>query len=135
MDNQKPKLTPWNKIKKLYLEGVSPKELEALYGYPAKDIGDKASKEGWAAKKREIAGKIEQTVQQRIEGLTSKALNALEDVLDTSDDDKDKIAAARAVIDISGLKAVKNIVSADAGFSLFIEKAKAKAEKLEKELK
>ena len=104
MDNQKPKLTPWNKIKKLYLEGVSPKELEAMYGYPAKDIGDKASKEGWTAKKREIAGKVEQTVQDRIVGLTTKALNVLETVLNDSDDDKDKIAAARAVIDVSGLK-------------------------------
>jgi len=128
-------MTPWNKIKKEYLEGVTPKELAAKYKISAKDIGDKASHDGWTAKKREISVKVEQTVQERIVGLTTKALDALEKVLDKSENEVNIISAARSVIDVSGLKAIKNIVSADAGFSLFVTKAKEKAEKMQNELK
>lgn len=135
MGTAKPKLTPWNEIKKKYLEGVTPKELSVIYKVSAKDIGDKASHDGWVAKKREISGKVEQTVQDRIVGLTSKALNALEEVLDTSDNEANKISAARHVIDVSGLKSVRNIVDAGVGFSLFFQKVEEKAKIIENKAK
>ena len=102
MDNQKP--TPWNKIKKEYLEGATPKELALKYKIPVKTLHNKSSDENWTGVKKNISEKVEQTVQERIVGLTTKALKVLEEVLDKSDDDKDRISAARAVIDVSGLK-------------------------------
>ena len=102
MDNQKP--TPWNKIKKEYLEGATPRELAVKYKLDVTKISDKAKRDGWTPKKAEISLKVEQTVQERIVGLTRKALNVLEEVIDKSDDDKDRIAAARSIIDVSGLK-------------------------------
>ena len=102
MDNQKP--TPWTKIKKEYLEGATPRELATSYKLDVTKISDKAKRDGWTPKKAEISLKVEQTVQERIVGLTTKALKVLEEVLDKSDDDKDRISAARAVIDVSGLK-------------------------------
>jgi len=101
-EQQKP--TPWNKIKKEYLEGATPRELATTYKLDVTKISDKAKRDGWTPKKAEISLKVEQTVQERIVGLTTKALKVLEEVLDKSDDDKDRISAARAVIDVSGLK-------------------------------
>lgn len=102
MDNQKP--TPWNKIKKEYLEGATPKELEKKYNKSAKVIRQKACDDKWTVQKQIISNKVEQSVQERIVGLTTKALKTLEEILNTSEVEANKISAARAIIDVSGLK-------------------------------
>jgi len=105
------KCTPWNKIKKEYLEGVTPKELALKYKIKAKSISDKATKEKWTIEKSQICANLLQNTEDRIKGLTNKAFNALEQVLDDENAEyKDKVAAAKAIIDVSGLKKDKHEV-------------------------
>lgn len=100
---------PWLKIKKEYLEGVTPKELALKYKIKAKTIINKASAEKWVNEKRTISDNLRQHTEERINSLTNKAFNALEQVLDDPNaKHQDKVAAARAVIDVSGLKKENN---------------------------
>lgn len=97
--------TPWNKIKKEYLEGVTPKELAIKYKIKAKSISNKANKEKWAIEKQKISENLSKNTEDRIKCLTNKAFDALEQVLDDENAEyKDKVSAAKAIIDVSGLK-------------------------------
>lgn len=108
------KCTPWNKIKKEYLEGVTPKELALKYKIKAKSISNKANKEKWAIEKEKISENLSKNTEDRIKGLTNKAFDALEQVLDDENAEyKDKVAAAKAIIDVSGLKKDKKELTGD----------------------
>lgn len=108
------KCTPWNKIKKEYLEGVTPKELALKYKIKAKTISDKAYEENWKEEKTKISENIRENTEERIKGLTNKAFDALEMVLDDTEAEyKDKVAAAKAIIDVSGLKKDKKELTGD----------------------
>lgn len=105
------KITYWAKVKKEYLEGATPKELALKYKIKAKTITNKASAEKWVDEKRTISDNLRQKTEDRIKGLTNKAFNALEQVLDDENAEyKDKVAAAKAIIDVSGLKKDKHEV-------------------------
>ena len=100
---------PWLKIKKEYLEGVKPCVLAKKYKTTSNTIRSKASKENWKKEKNAISNNVQQNVEGRINSLTNKAFNALEQVLDDPNaKHQDKVAAARAVIDVSGLKKENN---------------------------
>lgn len=102
------KTTPWLLIKKEYLQGITPKELSVKYKIKAKQISDKANEEKWVDKKKKISENIREQTEEYIKNLTRKALNALEDIISSPDAmDKDKVAAAKAVLDVSGLKISK----------------------------
>lgn len=101
----------WHRIKKEYLEGVTPKELALKYKIKAKTISDKAYEENWKEEKAKISENIRENTEDRIKGLTNKAFNALEQVLDDKEAKyQDKVAAAKAIIDVSGLKKDKHEV-------------------------
>lgn len=103
------KTTPWNKIKKEYLEGVSPKDLASKYNITAKSIHEKASKEHWVDERASISKNLQEDVQERIKNLTNLALQALESVInDPECKHTDKVAASRALLDVSGLKTQKH---------------------------
>lgn len=103
------KTTPWNKIKKEYLEGVSPKDLAIKYATTSSAIRSKACKEKWGVEKETICNNVQQTVEERIKSLTNKALDALESVInDPECKHTDKVAASRALLDVSGLKTQKH---------------------------
>lgn len=108
MATNKPKTTPWNKIKAEYLAGATPKELASKYELEASTIHKKACRDKWTEEKESIKENLQSDIQERIKTFTDTALNALNKVLN---DDKarqsDKIAAARAILDISGLKSQK----------------------------
>lgn len=107
--NSKKKPIPWLKIKKEYLEGIKPCILAKKYNTTSNTIRSKACKENWSEKKTTISNNVQQKVEDRINGLTNKAFNALEQVLDDPNaKHQDKVAAARAVIDVSGLKKENN---------------------------
>jgi transposase len=115
---------PWTKIKKEYLEGVTPRDLAAKYGVSAKTIGDKASDGFWTQKKREISEKVERDVQERIKSYADIALQELNKVLiDESSSKGDKISAARAILDVSGLKSAKvdNNITTKSGLTIKVE--------------
>lgn len=117
------RLTPWNKIKAEYLQGVTPKELAAKYNLTAKQISDKANEEKWVAEKAKISENIREKVEKLIENATSLAVNNLIDILiKEKARDSDKINASRAILDVSGLKSIKQDITGIDGVSVIINR-------------
>ena len=106
------KTTPWNKIKKEYLDGVTPKELAVKYKIKARSISDKAYEEDWKEEKTRISENVRDDVQSRIKELTNLALDTLRNVIyDPEAKPSDKVSASKALLDVSGLKSVKQEVT------------------------
>ena len=106
------KTTPWNKIKADYLNGVSPKELAEKYNIGIDKLYNKIDNDSWAKEKTEINGNIRNSVQERIKDLTNLALETLCNVInDPESDNKDKVSASKAILDVSGLKSSKQELS------------------------
>jgi uncharacterized protein YjcR len=117
------KTTPWNKIKKEYLDGVPVKELAIKYKIKARSISDKAYEEDWKEEKTRIAENIRDDVQSRIKELTNLALDTLKNVInDPEAKHTDKVSASKALLDVSGLKSVKQEVSGIQGTSVVINR-------------
>jgi uncharacterized protein YjcR len=117
------KATPWNKIKADYLNGVAPKELAEKYKIPAKSIHEKASKESWVDEKASISKNLQEDVQAKIKELSNLALDTLKEVINSPEsDNKDKVSAARAILDVSGLKSLKQEVSGINGVSVVVNR-------------
>lgn len=117
------KTTPWNEIKADYLNGVTPKELAEKYKITAKQIHDKAFRDSWVAEKTSISEKTRESVQNRIKELTDLALETLCNVInDPESDNKDKVSASKAILDVSGLKSLKQEVSGISGVSVVINR-------------
>lgn len=117
------KTTPWNKIKKEYLDGVPVKELAIKYKIKARSISDKAYEEDWKEEKTRIAENIRDDVQSRIKELTNLALDTLKNVInDPEAKHTDKVSASKALLDVSGLKAQKIEASGIQGTSVIINR-------------
>ena len=117
------KTTPWNKIKKEYLDGVAPKELAIKYKIPAKSIHEKSSKENWTEEKASISKNLQVDVQEKIKELTNLALDTLKNVInDPEAKHTDKVSASKALLDVSGLKSVKQEVSGISPTSVIINR-------------
>lgn len=117
------KTTPWNKIKKEYLDGVPVKELAIKYKIKARSISDKAYEEDWKEEKTRIAENIRDDVQSRIKELTNLALDTLKNVInDPEAKPSDKVSASKALLDVSGLKSVKQEVTGIQGTSVVINR-------------
>lgn len=125
------KTTPWNKIKAEYLQGVTPKELAQKYHLKAKQISDKANEEKWVAEKAKISENLRIDVQERIKDLTNQALDALCNVInDPECKNTDKVSAAKAILDVSGLKSIKQDVTGIDGVSVVINREAVQVESL-----
>lgn len=125
------KTTPWNKIKAEYLQGVTPKELAQKYHLKAKQISDKANEEKWVAEKAKISENLRINVQERIKDLTNQALEALCNVInDPECKNADKVSAARAILDVSGLKSLKQDITGIDGVSVVINREAVQVESL-----
>lgn len=123
------KTTPWNKIKAEYLQGVTPKELAQKYHLKAKQISDKANEEKWVAEKAKISENLRIDVQERIKDLTNQALEALCGVInDPECKNADKVSAARAILDVSGLKSLKQDITGIDGVSVVINREAVQVE-------
>jgi hypothetical protein len=105
------KTTPWNKIKAEYLQGVTPKELALKYKIKARSISDKAYEEDWKIEKMRISENIREITKERIQALTNLAIDTLCEVVNDSSTEKNtKVQAAKALLDISGLKNSKQVI-------------------------
>ena len=123
------KVTPWNKIKADYLNGVTPKELASKYKITAKSIHEKASKENWVDEKASISKNVQESVQERIKELTNVALETLYNVINNVEaKDADRISASRAILDVSGLKSLKQEVTGVSGMSVIINREAVQVE-------
>lgn len=118
------KTTPWNEIKAEYLQGVTPKELAKKYSIAAKTIHEKASKESWVDEKASIYKNLQEVTQERLASLTNLALDTLVEVINSDDSKKDtKVQAAKALLDISGLKNSKQVIEGiESGVNVIINR-------------
>src|SRR5574344_3040203 len=100
--------TPWNKIKAEYLQGVPPRELAIKYNISANTIHNKFSLDGTTKKAREIQSSLQDEIREKIEKASSKVIDRLFEIVGDSDaTNSDVVAAARAILDVSGLKSQK----------------------------
>lgn len=115
---------PWNKIKKDYLEGVTPKELSKKYKFDNIDeLYKYIENHKWASELREIQGNVGNEVQNRIKCLTNLALDTLVEVIKDEETEKNvKVSACKAILDISGLKSIKQDVTGIDGVSVIINR-------------
>ena len=117
------KTTPWNKIKVDYLNGVTPKELAEKHKVEIEKLYKKIENDKWAVELREIKGKIGNDVQERIKELTNLALETLCEVIKAGDSKyQDKVSASKAILDVSGLKSLKQEVTGIDGVSVVINR-------------
>ncbi len=125
------KTTPWTKIKAEYLQGATPKELAKKYKLTPQQVSNKVKREKWKLKKDQISHKTTENIQTKIESLSNNALDVLCDIMNHPDsEDKDKVSAARAILDVSGLKSVKQEIKADVESVVKHDVSEAKIEKV-----
>ena len=124
------KTTPWNKIKAEYLQEVPPRELAAKYKVDIDRLYKKIENDKWAAELREIKGNIGNKVQDRIEKLTNLALDTLEEVAnDVKCEKNTRVQAAKALLDISGLKNSKQVIEGiESGVNVIINRQAVQVE-------
>ena len=117
------KTTAWNKIKADYLKGVTPKELAEKYKIDINKLYNKIDNDSWAKEKTEINENIRNDVQERIKELTNLALETLCKVIKAGDSKyQDKVSASKAILDVSGLKSLKQEVTGIDGVSVVINR-------------
>ena len=118
------KTTAWNKIKAEYLQGVTPKELAEKYKIKAKAISDKAYDENWKLEKAKISENIREITQERIQALTNLAIDTLCEVVNDKKTERNtKVQAAKALLDISGLKNSKQVIEGiESGVNVIINR-------------
>lgn len=117
------KAIPWNKIKADYLNGVTPKELAEKHKVEIEKLYKKIENDKWAVELREIKGKIGNDVQERIKELTNLALETLCEVIKAGDSKyQDKVSASKAILDVSGLKSLKQEVTGVSGMNVIINR-------------
>ena len=117
------KTTPWNKIKVDYLNGVTPKELAEKYKIDINKLYNKIDNDSWAKEKTEINENIRNDVQERIKELTDLALETLCEVIKAGDSKyQDKVSASKAILDVSGLKSLKQEVTGVSGMNVIINR-------------
>ncbi len=108
------KSIPWLKLKAEYLQGATPKELAKKYSLTSQQISNKVKRDKWKIEKDLISHKTTKNVQDKIQALSNNALEVLSEVMNNPlAENKDKVSAARAILDVSGLKSVKQEITAD----------------------
>ncbi len=117
------KTTPWVKIKAEYLQGVTPKELAVKYKIKAKAISDKANEEKWVAEKSKISENVRKDVQEKIKEYANTALEALMKIInDEESKNSDIVQASKAILDVSGLKSMKQEITGANGEPIRVKK-------------
>lgn len=125
------KTTPWTKIKAEYLQGATPKELAKKYKLTAKQVSNRATREKWTNENEQIRANVSKNIQSKIQELSNNALEVLCEVMNHPDtEDKDKVSAARAILDVSGLKSIKQEIKADVESVVKHDVSDAKIEKV-----
>ena len=115
----------WKLVKKQFLSGKTPKELEAIHAIPAKSISTRAYKYKWVserdAKNENLADKYQNEIEIGID-LSFSQLKRI--INDPTAANRDIIAAAKLYIDMSGLlkQTIKNDVTMDKNIEVIINR-------------
>ena len=99
---------PWTKLTADYMSGIQPKELSKKYDVPVAVIHRKLSANGTTRKLREVKSGLQDEIREKIEKASSKVIDRLFKIVEADDaTNSDIVAAARAILDVSGLKSQK----------------------------
>ena len=95
-------------LKKEYMSGVKTSELAEKYNVSYTKLTQQITKENWVQKKenfhKKLEAKIEDIIESRISKLTDKSLDILENIIDNSDNESNKLKAVSEILDLSGYK-------------------------------
>ena len=113
----------WNEIFTDYILGENQVALAEKYNLSIEKINAKIRSEKWAAKRKKICDSVLDNFEKRLEGLTKKAFEQLEDILcDELASSTSKIQAAKTIIDLAGLKKDKKDSEKEITFEVFINR-------------
>lgn len=102
------KAIPWTKLTADYMSGIQPKELSKKYDVPVAVIHRKLSANGTTQKLRDIKSSLQDEIREKIEKASSKVIDKLFNIVESDEaNNSDVVAAARAILDVSGLKSQK----------------------------
>jgi hypothetical protein len=75
---------------------------------PYTQLTQQITRENWVKKKenfnKKLESKIEDIIESRISKLTDKSLDILENIIDNSDNESNKLKAVSEILDLSGYK-------------------------------
>ena len=116
-------MVSWNEIFTDYILGQKPAELAENFNITLEKISAKIRSEKWAAKRKKICDSVLDNFEKRLDGLTQKAFEQLEDILcDEMASSTSKIQAAKTIIDLAGLKKEKKDAEREITFEVFINR-------------
>lgn len=119
MGKAKQRNIPWLEIKAEYLQRIPPRDLAAKYKVSVKTISDRAVKEKWTKEKEEICANVRKNVEQDIKDGSTEAVAYLRSVInDSNEETKDRISAAKGILEVSGLKSLKQEITGKDGSDL-----------------
>ena len=108
MGKAKQKNVPWLEIKADYLQRIPPRDLARKYNVSIKSISDRATKEKWTAEKTQMCANVRKCVEQEVKEASTEAVSYLRRVVnDENAETKDRISAAKGILDVSGMKSIK----------------------------
>lgn len=123
MGKAKQRNIPWLEIKADYLQRIPPRDLSVKYNVSVKTISDRAVKEKWTAEKEQMCANVRINVEQSINEGATESLNYLRSVVnDPNEKTNDRIAAAKGILEVSGLKKSKTELTGKDGAPLAIQK-------------
>ena len=95
-------------FKKDYLNNVKPCDLMTKYNMSETQVYGYIDRNNLKSKKtklnEKIEAKIEDIIESRISKLTDKSLDILENIIDNSDNESNKLKAVSEILDLSGYK-------------------------------
>ena len=114
---------PWLKIKADFLIQIPPRDLAVKYKVPKKVISDRANQEGWVTEKTKIYENVRISVEDEIKQGARESVAFLRSVVNNEEEDtKDRISAAKGILDVSGMKSSKQEITGKDGAPLTVQK-------------
>lgn len=113
----------WTSIKAEYLDGVPPKKLAEKYKVSYSTLKSKATKEGWTTAKRIISNQVQLDLTEKIKRYSNDAIEVLHNVMKADEtSNRDKVSAAKSILDISGLKVARQEITGANGEPIGVQK-------------
>lgn len=120
-------MTDWIDVFTRYVQGEKPSALANKMGLEYSELVSKIKTEKWVQKRTMLRDKLEGLFEKRLERLTQKALEQLEDILcDETASSTSKMQAAKTIIDVAGLKKDKKEQQKDVFYEVFINRKSVK---------
>lgn len=106
---------PWNDIKADYLHGIEPKSIAEKYKFDdINTLYNAIDNRGWKKEKTEIYENIRNNVEDNITEGAKEAIIYLREVVNNKKEEtKDRIAAAKGLLSVSGLEKSEKKITGD----------------------